>query len=203
MPYFGTKNALFGYFWPRMPYLSIFKHYCQIWNQHSREIIKMPKLRTKSALFGYFQARILKTFCHIWNQHIRISGTANFCEETKMSYFGTKNALFGYFWPRIPYLGLFGREFLKNYCHIWNQHPQICLIANFMKEQKCLILGPKMPDIGNLGLDWKQYCHVWNQDPRICLTTNVRGKIKMPKFETKTTYLGIFYQKYLIWVFWG
>ena len=216
MPYFGTKNALFGYFWPRMPYLSIFrqefwKHYCQIWNQHPwicliskyREIIKMLKLRTKSALFGYFQARILKIFCHIWNQHIRISGTANFCEETKMSYFGTKNALFGYFWPRIPYLGLFGREFLKNYCHIWNQHPQICLIANFMKEQKCLILGPKMPDIGNLGLDWKQYCHVWNQDPRICLTTNVRGKIKMPKFETKTTYLGIFYQKYLIWVFWG
>ena len=36
--------------------------------------------------------------------------------KAKMSKYGTKNALFGYFWARI----------LKYYCHIWNQHPQIC-----------------------------------------------------------------------------
>ena len=33
-----------------------------------------------------------------------------------MLKFGTKNALFEYFWTRI----------LKNYCHICNQHLQIC-----------------------------------------------------------------------------
>ena len=34
----------------------------------------------------------------------------------KISKFGTKNTLFGYFWVRI----------FKKYCHIWNQHPQVC-----------------------------------------------------------------------------
>ena len=127
MPKFGTKNAIFGYFWPRMPYLTIFgqdfyKNYCQIWNQHPwicliakyREIMKMPKFGTKSALFGYFWARILKNYCHIWDQHpqicqkwvfnsyskfqcLRISVIAKFCEETKMPKFGTKNALLGIF----------------------------------------------------------------------------------------------------------
>ena len=43
-----------------------------------------------------------------------------------MPKFGTKNALFGYFWPKMLYLGNFGQEFKKKYCHIWNQHPQIC-----------------------------------------------------------------------------
>ena len=41
---------------------------------------------------------------------------AKFLEKTKMPKFGIKNALFGYFSARI----------LKNYCYIWNQHPQIC-----------------------------------------------------------------------------
>ena len=39
MPKFGTKNVLFGYFWPKMPYLGIFglhfqNCYYHIWNQH-------------------------------------------------------------------------------------------------------------------------------------------------------------------------
>ena len=63
MSKFGTKNALFGYFWTR-----ILKNYSHIWNQHPRlcliskfrEKIKMPKFKTKNALFGYFWVRILK-----------------------------------------------------------------------------------------------------------------------------------------------
>ena len=61
-----------------------------------------------------------------------------------MPEFGTKNALFEYFWARI----------LKNFCHILNQHAQICLIANFLKKQKCLNLGPKMPYFGIFGLEF-------------------------------------------------
>ena len=50
-----------------------------------------------------------------------------------MSKFGTKNALFGYFWARI----------LKNYFHISNQHPQICLIAKFLEKVKMPKFGTK------------------------------------------------------------
>ena len=56
----------------------------------------------------------------------------------------------------MPYLGIFGLEFEKNCSHIWNQHPQICLIANFAKKQKCLNLGPKMCDSGILGWNLKK-----------------------------------------------
>ena len=58
--------------------------------------------------------------------------------------FLTKNALFGYFRARL----------LKNYCHIRNQHPRICLIPNFAKKQKYLNLGPKMLYLGVSGLEF-------------------------------------------------
>ena len=45
MPKFGTKNALFGYFWTR-----IFKNYCHIWNQHL-EFVKHESL-THTINFG-------------------------------------------------------------------------------------------------------------------------------------------------------
>ena len=43
----------------------------------------------------------------------------------------------------MPYLGTFGLEFEKNYCHIWNQHPQICLISKFRKKAKMAKVGTK------------------------------------------------------------
>ena len=66
----------------------------------------------------------------------------------KMPKFGNKNALFGYFWARI----------WKNYYHIWNQHPRICLSTKFCKkpQQKCLNLGPKMPYLGTFGLAFEK-----------------------------------------------
>ena len=36
--------------------------------------------------------------------------------KNKMSIYWTNSALFGYLWAEI----------LKQYCHIWNQHPQVC-----------------------------------------------------------------------------
>ena len=77
----------------------------------------MSKFGNKNALFGYFCGRILKILLScIWNQDPQICLIAKFCEKTKNPKSGTKNVLFGYFWTRI----------LKNYCHIWNQHLQIC-----------------------------------------------------------------------------
>ena len=57
MPKFGSKNALFGYFWTR-----IWKHYCDIWNVHTRICLgekfrkktKMPKFGTKMPYLGTF-----------------------------------------------------------------------------------------------------------------------------------------------------
>ena len=62
MPKFGTKNALFGYFWSR-----ILKHYCHILNQQPQIYLfskfnqksKMLKLPTKNVCFGYFERNIV------------------------------------------------------------------------------------------------------------------------------------------------
>ena len=101
-----------------------------------------------------------------------------------------KIVLFGYFWAGI----------WKNYCHIWNQHPRICLMTKFRKKnQKCLNLGPKMPYLGIFGLESeKKYCHIWNQQrPRIFLMAKFCKKIKMPKFGTKNALFRYFWTR--IW----
>ena len=109
---FRTKNALFGYFWPKIPYLDIFgleffllpylkSAPLNLSNGKYREIMKISKFGTKRALFGYFWARILKSYCHIWNQHPRIYLIAKFRGKTKIPKFGTKSALYGCFWARI------------------------------------------------------------------------------------------------------
>ena len=225
MSKFGTKSALFGYFWarilknychiwnqhlrisviaknfmqkqkclnlgPKMPYLGIFdqkcliwvvlgknfkKDYCHVWNQHLQiclfakfhEKTKMPKSGTKNAWFRYSWAGIWKQFCHIWNQHPRICLIAKFRGKTKIPKFVTKNALFGYFWPKMPYLCVFWARILKNYIHVWNQHPQICLTAKFCEKTKI----PKFETKNALfGYFWarilKNYCHILNQHPQI------------------------------------
>ena len=79
----------------------------------------------------------------------------------KIPKFGTKNAWFGYFWARI----------WKQFCHIWNPHPQICLFAKFHKKTKMPNFGTKNAWFGYFGAGvWKQYCHIWNQHPGIYLT---------------------------------
>ena len=60
-----------------------------------------------------------------------------------MPKFGTKNVLLGYFWQKIPYLGIFWQEFKKDYCHIWNQHPQICQFAKFHEKTEIPEFGTK------------------------------------------------------------
>ena len=122
MSKFGTKIALFGYFWVR-----ILKNYCHIWNQYPRICLiakyhkkrnKTKKIETKIALFGHFWARILKKYCHIWHQHPRICPKAKFCKKRHLSNFGTINPLFGYFWARIEKAIVISEisslEFLKN-----------------------------------------------------------------------------------------
>ena len=156
--------------------------------------MKMPKFGTKSALFGYFLARILKNYCRIWNQHLRISVIAKFCEETKMPKFGTKNDLLGIFDQECVIWVFLGKNVLKNYCHIWNQHPQICLFAKFHEKTKMPKFGTKNAWFMYFWAGiWKQYCHIWNQHPQICLIAKFCENTKRAKFGTKNNLFGYFF----------
>ena len=63
------------------------------------------------------------------------------------------------FWGRIS----------KNYCHTWNQHPQISLLAKFCEKTKMPKFGTKTSLFGYFwGRISKNYCHIWNQHPQIC-----------------------------------
>ena len=84
----------------------------------------------------------------------------------------------------MPYLGIFELEFLKNYCHIWNERPRICLTANFHKKIQMSKFGTKNASFGHFWVRiWKNYRHVWNQHARICLIT------KFPPPQKKCFYL--------------
>ena len=98
---------------------------------------------------------------------------------------------------KICYLGIFWQELEKYYyCHIWNQHPQVCLFPKIV---------PNTPDFGIFGWNLKQYCHIWNQPPRMCLIVKFGTKNKSPKFGTKNAWFGFFFfdQKALVWFFFG
>ena len=56
-----------------------------------------------------------------WNQRLQICLIVKSSEEEKCPNLG----------PKMPYLGVFRPELKKNYCHIWNQHPWICLNAKY------------------------------------------------------------------------
>ena len=97
---------------------------------------------------------------------------------------------------KIPSLGSFWLEFSKNYCHIWNQYPQISLIRKFPKKQKCLNLEPKRPYLGIFALEFEKLLSYWNQHPRICLSSKSREKIKMHKFGTKNALFRYFWARF-------
>ena len=113
-------------------------------------------------------------------------------KKTNMPKFGTKNALFGYFCCGI----------LKKYCHIWNQHPRVCLIGEFCKKTKMPIFGNKNALLKYFGLVFeKNYCHIWNLDPRVCLMREFCKKTKMPTFGSKNAlfkYFGLAFEKKLL-----
>ena len=55
-----------------------------------------------------------------------------------------------------------------------------------------------MPYLGIFGLEVsKNYCHISNQHRRIYLTAKFRGKMKIPKFGTKNTLFGSFWNMIL------
>ena len=94
--------------------------------------------------------------------------------------------------------GIFGLEFEKKYCHIWNQHPQICLIAKYHQIMKMTKFGTKSTLFGYFWARiFKNYCHIWNQHLQISVTVLFCKKTKMPKFGTKNTLSVYFWARIL------
>ena len=131
---------------------------------------KMPYLGIfyQNGLFGYFWARILKTVSSYLKSAPSNFANCKFCEKTKIPKFGTKNALFENFRTGI----------WKQYCHIWNQHLRISIIAKFDEKTKMPIFVTKKLCLGIL----YQKCLIW-----IFLGQNLKKTIVI--FEISTSKL--------------
>ena len=113
MPKFGTKNALFGYFWA-----TILKNYCLIWSQHPRnglfakfcEIMKMAKFVTRNTFLGYFWARTFKKLLLYLKSAPSNLSICKISRKKNNVLIWLQKYLIWVFWVRI----------LKKYCHIWN-----------------------------------------------------------------------------------
>ena len=80
MPKFDTKNAWFGYFWPKFPYLG----FC---GKNFKKAIAIFEISISNLSSCKISRKNKNTW--IWDQKCLIW------------IFLTKNALFGYFWARI------------------------------------------------------------------------------------------------------
>ena len=95
--------------------------------------------------------------------------------------------------PKMSFLGLFkltfdktivifkisGREIIKMHEFVQNEK------KNRILDQKCLFWNLCLPI-------FKNYCYIWNQRSQITQNPNLFAEIKVLKFETKNTFLGIF-----------
>ena len=97
-------------------------------------------------------------------------------------------------------LGNFLLEFLKNFCHIWNQHLWICLIAKFCEETKLPKFGTKSALFGCfLARILNNYGHILNQHVRISVIAKFCEETKCQNLGLKMPYLDVC----LIWVLLG
>ena len=98
----------------------------------------------------------------------------------------------------MGYLGIFEVSFENNYCHISNQHPQICQIAKFCKNKKLLKFGTKNALFGcfpcrNLNND----SHIRNQRSQVFKLQNFKQIQKHINLRPNMPYLDIFLVKLL------
>ena len=109
----------------------------------------------------------------IWEEKCLICVFLGYNLKIQLSYLKSSNLSY---WTGI----------LKNYCHIWNQHPWICLIAKFHEKIKIPKIGTKNALFGYFWAEiWRKYCHIWNQRRQICLIAKFSAKIKILKFGIK------------------
>ena len=121
-----------------------------------------------------------------------------------MLRFWTKIDLFEFFWDRIQ----------KNSCHIWNQHPGICLFEKFPKKtkQKCLKLKVKMISLCFCDLESEKHIVIFKvssqkfvylqnfaktKTKQKCLNFGSKRLLSYRKFRTKNYLFGFFWNRIL------
>ena len=92
----------------------------------------MPNFADENAVWSIFDQKRLICVVLGWNLKTTLLYLKS-ALSTKMLRFGTKKALFGYFWAGI----------WKQYCHIWDHHSRICVIAKFCGKIKMSTFGVK------------------------------------------------------------
>ena len=119
-------------------------------------------------------------------------------KKQKCLNLGPNMSFFGIFDQICLILVFLGKNFLKNYCHIWNQHLQICLFAKFYEKTKMTKLGSTNALSGYF---WatilENYCHICNPHLLICLIAKLRGETKMLKSGIKNDLFEYFWPKML------
>ena len=98
--------------------------------------------------------------------------------------------------PKIPYLGIFGLQFNKNYYQTFNQYTRICETIKFHPKQKKNKFGTKNALFGSLAGMLKNYCHIFNQRPPNRLIAKFCTNIGILKFGTKRALFGCFGQQF-------
>ena len=102
------------------------------------------------------------------------------------------------FWPKNAWCIYFCDEIWKKIFHNWNQHPRICLIANFREKTEMSKFPTKNALFEYL---WarilKQFFHIQNQHLRIWLIAKFCEEAKMLKFATKNVLFEYFWPKML------
>ena len=89
---------------------------------------------------------------------------------------------------------------LKNYCHIWNQHPQICQFAKFRDKTMMSRFGTKNALFGYFWARiFKKMLSYLKQHPRICLIGKSCKKKKSLNLGTQIPYFifGYFWARIL------
>ena len=106
---------------------------------------RMSKFGTKSLICIFLCWNLKGLLSYLKSASLNLS-CCKVSAKVKILTFGAKNVLFGYFWARIS---------KKNYCHNWNKHPRICLIAKFWEKTKTSKYGTKNALSGYFGLEFE------------------------------------------------
>ena len=126
-----TKTVLFGYF-----LAGIWKK-CQIWNQRLWFCLAPHIWDQKCLIWVSLGWNLKMILLYLKSVHSILSNCKISWKNENVKIWDQKCLI----WPRT----------LKNYCHIWNQHPRIFITAKFCAKTKMPTFGTKIPYLGVFG----------------------------------------------------
>ena len=146
---FQIKDVLFEYFSARIwkILLSYLKSACSS--------LSISKIGPKTPGFGIFGLEFENNFVIFEINLLKIVSLQNLAQKIKILHMVPKMAYLGFLLRKMGHFGLFWEKLWRTFCHIWNQHPQICLFAKFHEKTVMPKIWPEMPDLSVFGLKFK------------------------------------------------